>query len=453
MRYIILILCFASIGFISGCNTEASSVLHDTPQKNLFFQIPNIKFTIDAIDKDKFVVTREPATGAVLSNKYILEKLLKKYKDEMNINFRVLVARHRYSGNQMEDYTKAFNVITDSNNSSKDKDEKCILIIYFKEEKRIYIYPSISYQKLLNFSYLDTLLVRNFIDVRYPDEYISIGHLCADLFKTLDSNYNVDVKKTYVPTDRYWGYLRININGKKYDSYEPPSPSRTSYPKGQYNLRNATESGNLRVDFTTNLDGTIKYVNYTLKGSFLNEEYLKKTLSDWSFIPAMKNGVPCEGVISLNFDWFDNSESLRDQNAGRWASGTTIQRPAAKPYLDGISDPDQIPVCTIQVHPKIPDIMRSKGVLGKFIVRYVVNEKGDVEDSIVTSASYWIRDSNGQEKAFIIENLDMNKFKIGEANFSNAISRWKFRPGMKDGAPVRVVMSTPIVTTIGEDFP
>ena len=49
MRYIILILCFASIGFISGCNTEASSVLHDTPQKNLFFHIPNTKFTIDAI--------------------------------------------------------------------------------------------------------------------------------------------------------------------------------------------------------------------------------------------------------------------------------------------------------------------------------------------------------------------------------------------------------------------
>jgi hypothetical protein len=300
-------------------------------------------------------------------------------------------------------------------------------------------------------SYLDTLLVRNFIDVKHPDEYISIGYLCADLIKTLNSNYNVDVKKTYIPTDRYWGYLRIDINGKKYDSYEPPSPSRTSYPIKPYKLRDATEGGNLKVDFTTNLDGTIKYINYTFKGILLNEEDLKKTLSDWRFIPATKNGLPCEGVISLNFDWFDNSESLRDQNAGRWANSNSIQRSTAKPYLDGISDPDLFPVATMQVHPQIPYIMRRKGISGKFIVRYVVNEKGDVEDSVVTSASYWIRNSNGQEKAVIIDDLDKNQFKIGEANFSNAISRWKFTPGMKDGVPVRVVMETPIITTMGED--
>jgi hypothetical protein len=61
MRNFILILCFDSIVFISGCKTESSLVLHETPRRIISSSIPNIKFTVDAIDQDKFVVTREPA--------------------------------------------------------------------------------------------------------------------------------------------------------------------------------------------------------------------------------------------------------------------------------------------------------------------------------------------------------------------------------------------------------
>jgi TonB family protein len=542
--------------FAQDVSIEKQSYLN----QNIFTGIPNVKFSIDSIDANKFVVTKESAQGNVLANKRILENLLKRYKDQNNINFRVLLARRRYAGNQMDDYTKAFNVTTEAPDASRAIGEKTILIIYFKEERRVYIYPSISYQKQLSSDYLDSLLVKEFIDTKYPDEYVAIGHLCLDLVKTISDDFIVDSLDE--KTGRFWGYLRIASDGKKFNSYEPPYPSRIIYPRTPFTLRPAVEEGNLSVNFTINTDGTIKDIAYAIKGDRVNELFLKKIFSDWKFIPAMKNGIPCLGKIILNFDFSSNSnndarlksrkvdnstKSLADAISDKYEISKLDQIPVAtvqvhpqypfelriagisgqvvvdyivdvegnvrnafaasssrsefeSPAVDAVSkwkfrpgiingqpvathmqvpivftanndhdfnaplvninignnnsaikSVDIAPKVIFQVHPIYPDEMRSKGISGEFVVRYTVTEKGDVENASVIRVSYWIQDSRGNKKTVIVDDSEKFEYKKGEANFSYAVSRWKFKPAIKNGVPVSITLESPLVVTMVRD--
>ena len=444
LRKLRIIVLLVHLAIIHGFAQDASIPIVNFPN-NKFTAIPIKKFTIDSIDKDKFVVSGEPAQESVLSNKHILESLLKKYKNQKNINFRVLVARTRYAGNQIEDYTKAFNVATEA---SQEVGEKCILIIYFKGEKRVYVYPSISYQKQLSSDYLDSLLVRNFIEKKYPDEYVAIGHLCLDLVETINDDFIVDSLDER--TGRFWGYLHFNFNGEKFNSHEPPSPLMMRFPNETYKLRPAVEDGNLNVIFTINTDGTIKDIVYALKGDRINELYLKNIFTDWKFIPAMENGIPCIGKISLNFDIFANSNYDTQLNSIK-VDNSTNNLVVGSSYNSDITKFDRIPTATVQVHPAIPYEMRSKGISGEFLVRYTVTDKGDVENASVVRVSYWIQDSKYNKKPVIIDDSEKFDYKKGEANISYAVSRWKFKPAIKNGVPVSFTMESPIVITTIRD--
>jgi len=549
-----IIFSIVYLSLISSFAQDVSIEKQSYLNQNIFTGIPNVKFSIDSIDANKFVVTKESAQGNVLANKRILENLLKRYKDQNNINFRVLLARRRYAGNQMDDYTKAFNVTTETPDSSRDFGEKCILIIYFKEERRVYIYPSISFHKQLSSDFLDSLLVKEFIDTKYPDEYVAIGHLCLDLVKTINDDFIVDSLDER--TGRFWGYLHIDLNGKKYNSYEPPSPSRIIYPRTHFTLRPAVEEGNLSVNFTINADGSVKNVKYAFKGNHINESDLKDLFSNWKFIPAMKNGVNCDGDINLNFDFFLNTnpadklhnhkepvsiikdfyniselpqipvltvsvhpqypfemrragisgqvvvdyivdvegnvrnafaasssrrefESAAVEAVSKWKyrpgkkNGQVVNTHMQVPIVFTLNNDDDFnapsaninlgnnntaiksvdvaPKVIIQVHPIYPYEMRSKGISGEFVVRYTVTEKGDVENASVIKVSYWIQDSRGNKKTVIIDDSEKFKYKKGESNFSYAVSRWKFKPAIKNGVPVSITLESPIVVTMVRD--
>lgn len=82
---------------------------------------------------------------------------------------------------------------------------------------------------------------------------------------------------------------------------------------------------------------------------------------------------------------------------------------------------DQIPVARVQPRPVYPPEMSRAGVNGKVTVGFIVDSEGNVRNPYVISSTH--RDF--------------------EAEALRAVSRWKFKPGRKNGANVSTRMILP----------
>ncbi len=87
-------------------------------------------------------------------------------------------------------------------------------------------------------------------------------------------------------------------------------------------------------------------------------------------------------------------------------------------FADGTEPP--VPVRTIA--PKFPDEMRRAGNSGLVTVSCLIDEKGNVTEPKVVKAS--------------------NEAFSGPA--IEALSKWKFKPAKKDGAPVAIRVNIPV---------
>jgi protein TonB len=94
-----------------------------------------------------------------------------------------------------------------------------------------------------------------------------------------------------------------------------------------------------------------------------------------------------------------------------------------------ISKLDQQPVAKFQARPQFPFEMRRAGISGEVIVDFIVDTNGDVRNAFSFHSS---------QREF-------------EANAIQAVSKWKFRPGRKNGHAVFTHMQVPIVFTLNED--
>lgn len=94
-----------------------------------------------------------------------------------------------------------------------------------------------------------------------------------------------------------------------------------------------------------------------------------------------------------------------------------------------LADLDQQPVPRQQVKPVYPFEMRRAGVTGEVVVGFIVNVNGDVQDA------YAVRSTQREFEAAAIQ----------------AVLKWKFRPGKKQGKAVNTRMQVPIVFSITEE--
>jgi RNA polymerase sigma factor (sigma-70 family) len=91
-----------------------------------------------------------------------------------------------------------------------------------------------------------------------------------------------------------------------------------------------------------------------------------------------------------------------------------------------ISSLDQVPVGRFMARPQYPFEMRQAGIDGNVVVDFVVDAGGNVQNA------YAIRSSRQEFDAAAVE----------------AVSRWKFQPGVKGGRNVLTHMQVPIVFTL-----
>ena len=88
-----------------------------------------------------------------------------------------------------------------------------------------------------------------------------------------------------------------------------------------------------------------------------------------------------------------------------------------------IETADRKPIPTFQSRPRYPVALRNAGIHGEALIAFIVDKDGLTTEVQVENAS---------DKAF------------GEAA-QQAVSKWKFKPGMKNGEPIRVAMKVPVV--------
>jgi periplasmic protein TonB len=90
---------------------------------------------------------------------------------------------------------------------------------------------------------------------------------------------------------------------------------------------------------------------------------------------------------------------------------------------------DQIPEAVYRPEPTYPYEMRKQGISGQVVVQFIVDSQGNVLDAFAVSSTQ----HDFEEPAV------------------QAVSRWKFRPGRKDGRAVATRMEIPIVFSLEND--
>jgi protein TonB len=115
-------------------------------------------------------------------------------------------------------------------------------------------------------------------------------------------------------------------------------------------------------------------------------------------------------------------------------SRNIVKIPETRNPLQGIevfdiSKLDQVPSPRFQARPQYPFEMRRAGISGEVLVDFIVDTNGDVRNAFAVHSS---------QREF-------------EAAAVQAVSKWKFRAGRKNGHAVFTHMQVPIVFTLDQD--
>ncbi len=111
------------------------------------------------------------------------------------------------------------------------------------------------------------------------------------------------------------------------------------------------------------------------------------------------------------------------------SSITSGRRIGAGIEVYDISKLDRAPVPKSQARPQYPLAQRRSGIQGEAVVDFIVSTNGDVQNAYAVHSS-----QREFEKAAV-----------------EAVSKWKFRPGIKYGHAVNTHMQVPIVFTLNEN--
>lgn len=117
---------------------------------------------------------------------------------------------------------------------------------------------------------------------------------------------------------------------------------------------------------------------------------------------------------------------------GDLAGGIQIAPPAEQDNLMSglfrtafkLSEVDQPPRCIRRIIPIYPYLAKRKSITGKVVVRIIVDKKGRMIESTIDKA----------EPPGVFEDAALNTIK-----------RWRFKPAIKDGKAVNVIVVIPLV--------
>ena len=138
------------------------------------------------------------------------------------------------------------------------------------------------------------------------------------------------------------------------------------------------------------------------------DEYNNDSQSDYSHVASIPK-QSLDGVVGM--------EGLGA--GGGVGTGSDAQVSGSEKGVISLKDVDTIPRALSNIKPNYPKYAKDNRIEGRVLVRFILNEKGDVESPLVVKAS---------------------PVNIFETSALKAVSQWKFTPAVKDGVIVRVGM-------------
>jgi protein TonB len=102
---------------------------------------------------------------------------------------------------------------------------------------------------------------------------------------------------------------------------------------------------------------------------------------------------------------------------------TGVAIPALGPSRFEMGDVDRAPMITARIPPPYPYLARRRGLQGAVTIRFLVDLKGKVQH---------------------LEIVNAKPTGVFEDSVLKTVSRWRFKPGMKEGEPVETWVETTI---------
>ncbi len=164
--------------------------------------------------------------------------------------------------------------------------------------------------------------------------------------------------------------------------------------------------------FLINENGKVDKIQIISSTSKKIDELFAKTVKDWKFTPALKNGKNVKSISPWSFNpQFSSGEIIS-------AGGDDIDFVAVEEMPEPIGG-----LYAIQSKIKYPEEAKRNGVEGKVFIQAFIDETGNVVEAKVIKGV-----GHGLDEAAL-----------------EAVKQTKFTPGKQKGKPVKVQVSIPIV--------
>jgi periplasmic protein TonB len=177
-------------------------------------------------------------------------------------------------------------------------------------------------------------------------------------------------------------------------------------------------SGEARV--VINVDGTGKLDEYLVVGYTMPEfaDVAVRAIKQWKFEPAKLRGEPVGATVELSFHFESQGTLVVSQTVIDNLQARLLQlMPGAYAYRPcSLKDLDKIPTPIYTVSPIYPRELAEKGVKGKVVIGFYIDETGAVR----------------MPAGSIEDNSELIALAIA------ALRQWRFEPPTRNGKPVLV---------------
>ena len=159
------------------------------------------------------------------------------------------------------------------------------------------------------------------------------------------------------------------------------------------------------------------------------EEYTHETFAElaresvwqWKYVPAKVNGEPTTVVKALDFRFEDRTGLHSVDIMAAAADKLGLNRMYGKKRVYSIKDLDEVPEPIEVVKPKYPMEFKDEGVEGAASVMFYIDEEGRVRMPHISEFTH----QEFAELALV------------------AVKQWKFKPPIRHGKPVSIMVSQP----------
>ncbi len=129
-------------------------------------------------------------------------------------------------------------------------------------------------------------------------------------------------------------------------------------------------------------------------------------------------------------------------------ASTTPPPPLSGPILN-VRELDSRPAPRFQARPVYPFALRQLGYGGEVVVDFVVDRDGNVHD-VRARDSKIVTPEGDIRRSDLASSPALNEAAFGalETSAADAVGKWKFRAGMKDGLPVNTRLTLPILYNV-----